>query len=78
MRTTISIDYDVLRTAKQRAADEGRTLSELVTEALRERLARRRVAGEERYVAVTSGEGGPLPGIDITNNAAVRDVMDGA
>ena len=62
MRTTISIDDDVLQTAKQRAADEGRTLGELITEALRERLARRPLAGAERYVALTAGEGGPLPG----------------
>ena len=53
-------------------------MGELITEALRERLARRPVTGAERYVAVTSGEGGPLPGVDITNNAAVRDLMDGA
>jgi hypothetical protein len=78
VRTTISIEDDVLETAKRRAADEGRTLGELITEALRERLARRPVSTGERYVAVTFGEGGPLPGVDITNNAAVRDVMDGA
>jgi len=76
MRTTVSIDDDVLRTAKRRAADEGRTLGELITESLRERLARRPAAGRDRYAAVTSGEGGPLPGVDITNNAAVRDLMD--
>ena len=78
MRTTISIEDDVLETAKKRAADEGRTLGELITEALRERLARRPPTAGERYVAVTFGEGGPLPGVDITNNAGVRDVMDGA
>lgn len=68
----------MLETAKKRAADEGRTLGELITEALRERLARRPPTARARYVAVTFGEGGPLPGVDITNNAAVRDVMDGA
>lgn len=76
MRTTVSIDDEVLRGAKRRAADEGRTLGDLITESLRERLARRPTTGHERYLAVTSGEGGPLPGVDITNNAAVRDVMD--
>jgi hypothetical protein len=78
VRTTVSIDDDVLRTAKRRAADEGRTLGELITEALRERLARRPTAAGERYVPVTFGEGGPLPGVDITSNAAVRDLMDEA
>jgi hypothetical protein len=67
----------VLAAAKRRAAAEGRTLSDVVTEALRERLARRPRTGRARYRAVVSGEGGPLPGVDVTNNAGVRDVMDG-
>ena len=77
MRTTVSIDDDVLREAKGRAAAEGRTLGELITEALRQRLSRRPRRTRGRYGAVTSGEGGPRPGVDITNNAAVRDLMDG-
>ena len=76
MRTTLSIDDDVLGAAKRRAADEGRTLGELVTEALRERLARRPLTGRDRYEPVTWAGGGTLPGVDLTNNAAVRDLMD--
>lgn len=76
MRTTISIDDDVLRRAKQRAADEGRTLGALTTEALRERLARRPAKPSQSYAALTFGEGGLLPGIDITDNAAVRTLME--
>jgi hypothetical protein len=76
MRTTVSIDDEVLRVAKRRAADEGRTLGDLITESLRERLARRPAIDRGRYSAVTAGEGGPLAGVDITNNAAVRDLMD--
>lgn len=76
MRTTVSIDDEILRVAKRRAADEGRTLGELITESLRERLARRPATGRTRYAAVTSGVDGPLPGVDVTNNAAVRDLMD--
>jgi Arc/MetJ family transcription regulator len=78
MRTTISIDDDVFRTAKQRAAAEGRTLGEFVTEALRERIVRRPRRGRTRYEPVTFGKSGTLPGIDLTNNAAVRDLMDEA
>jgi len=72
----VSIDAHVLRSAKRRAADEGRTLGELITEALRERLARRPAAGRDRYAAVTFGEDGPLPDVDITSNAALRDLID--
>lgn len=76
MRTTVSVDDDVLRLAKRRAAEEGRTLGEVITEALRERLARQPAGERERYSAVTAGQGGTLPGVDITDNAAVRDLMD--
>lgn len=72
----MNIDDDVLTSAKRRAADEGWTLGELITEALRERLARRPASRRSRYVVVTAGEGGPLPGVDITNNASVRELMD--
>jgi hypothetical protein len=77
VRTTVRIDDDVLRDAKERAAKEGRTLGELVTEALRERLSRRQRRAGGRYRAVTSGEAGPIPGVDVTNNAAMRDLSDG-
>jgi hypothetical protein len=76
MRTTVNIDDELLRDAKKQAADEGRTLGELISESLRERLARRPRSGRKRYSAVTAGAGGPLPGVDITNNAAIRDLMD--
>lgn len=76
MRTTVTIDDQVFRDAKRQAADEGRTLSDLITEALRTRLALKHVATEKPYRMLTYGRGGPRPGIDITNNAAVRDAMD--
>jgi hypothetical protein len=77
MRTTVSINDDLLRAARSQAAAEGRTLSDLVSEALRQRLAGREVEDRERYVPTTFGKDGPLPGVDIANNAAVRDLMDG-
>lgn len=76
MRTTVSIDDQVFRDAKRQAADEGRTLGDLITEALRARLGQRAGKTEGPYKVVTFAGGGPLPGIDITNNAAVRDAMD--
>lgn len=74
----MTIDDEVFKEAKVRAVREGRTLGELITEALRERMARTEAIGDHRYVAVTYGEGGPLPGVDVANNAAPRDLMDDA
>jgi hypothetical protein len=41
MRTTLDIDDTVLRQAKKLAAEEGKTLTRIVEEALRDRLAPR-------------------------------------
>jgi len=76
MRTTVSIDDELLREAKQRAAAEGRTLSDLVSEGLRERMARRPSQGRTPISLPTDGTGGVLPGVDLANNAALRDLMD--
>lgn len=41
MKTTLDIPDDLFRKAKITAAEEGRSLRELVTEALREKLSRK-------------------------------------
>lgn len=66
----------MLNDAKRRAAEEDRTLGELVTEALRERLARRSSSKRKPYRTVTFGEGGSLPGVDLNDNARTREIMD--
>lgn len=76
MRTTVSIEDEVLRVAKQRATEEGRTLGDLITEALRARLSPRAATARKPFRMITDGEAGPLPGVDITSNAAVRSRMD--
>ncbi|MCU0314057.1 MAG: type II toxin-antitoxin system VapB family antitoxin [Solirubrobacteraceae bacterium] len=76
MRTTITIDDDLLREAKQRAAAEGRTLSDLVGEGLRERLARHEAPPPRPFRLVTFGGRGLRPGVDLSSNAAVLDLLD--
>ena len=48
MRTTVNLDDELLRRAKERAARQGRTLSEVVSDALRVSLAEQ--AGPRREV----------------------------
>ena len=76
MRTTINIDDDVLKSARQRALEEGRSLGDLVTEALRVGASRAQASSRPRFEAVTGGEGGTLSGVDITDNASVRALLD--
>ena len=50
MRTTVNLDDELLRRAKERAARQGRTLSEVVSDALRVSLAEQ--AGPRREVTL--------------------------
>jgi hypothetical protein len=39
-------------------------------------MARRPARKSRRFSVVTGGEGGARPGVDLADNAAVRDLMD--
>lgn len=76
MRTTLDLDDRLLVQAKQRAAQEGRTLRSLVEEALRARLARRPHDEAPAPLPVyRPGRGGTRPGVDLADNAALLDVL---
>lgn len=75
MRTTIMINDDLFRKAKAAAATEGRTLTSLIEDALRDRLAPKE-APRKRIVLPTFRGNGVRAGIDLSNNAALRDLMD--
>jgi predicted HicB family RNase H-like nuclease len=55
MRTTVRIDDRLLVEAKRRAAMSGRTLNELIEDALREAFARRE--GGRHRVELTGADG---------------------
>jgi hypothetical protein len=76
MRTTIDINDRLLAEAKSLAAERGFSLKALVEEALRERLQGR---ANGRRVAVelpTYSGNGLQPGVDLTDSAALLEVMD--
>jgi hypothetical protein len=76
MRTTIRLDEHLLRQAKAAAAASGRTFTELVEDALRETLARRKATPRERVELPTWKGGGLMPGVDLDNSAALLDLME--
>jgi hypothetical protein len=77
MRTTIRLDDDLLREAKRKALEHGCTLTELIEDSLRERLARKAgVDGTEPVRLHTVGEGGLQPGVDLDDSAALLERMD--
>ncbi len=77
MRTTVRLDDALVKEAKVRAAEQGITFTQLIDESLRERLSvRPRRAGSRPLELPSYGKGGLRPGVDLSDNRAVRDLMD--
>ncbi len=79
MRKTIRIDDALFAELKAEAARTGRTLTQVVEEALRESVARkRRAASARRPVELPTFRGrGPQPGVDLDSTVALLELMDG-
>lgn len=75
MRTTINVDDHLLAGARRRARERGRTLGEVVEDALRRELSApiRAPAGD---VPVFRDGGGVRPGVDVTSNRARQEALD--
>ena len=79
MRTTMNLPDGLVQKARKVAAAEKTTVTRLVCEGLHERVSRRskRRAAKRRYKLTTFGGGWVRPGVDVNNNAALYDLMDG-
>jgi hypothetical protein len=78
MRTTVDLPDELLRQARQRAAEEGTTLTALLADGLRLRL-RGTPAGRRRRrrLPVSKVRGGLQPWVDPASNASLLDAADG-
>jgi hypothetical protein len=77
MRTTIRIHDDLLKRAKKRAAEEGRTLTSLIEEGLTFILAEPKAKRRERVrLPVSKATGGVLPGVDLNRSSDLEEVMN--
>lgn len=79
MRTTLLLPDDLYREVKRVAADDGRTVTSFVEEALRAALARRdeQPANRPPYRVTPVGGRGVQPGVDLADRAALTDLMEG-
>lgn len=73
MRTTVAIPDDLLRAARLKATEEGRTLSEVVVAGLRALL---HPPHAEPFRIRTTGGKGVRPGVPLTSNAALAEYLD--
>jgi hypothetical protein len=79
MRTTVRLEDALLEQAKREAARRGTTLTALIEQGLRLALAesRRKRARPRVELPVCRLGGGVLPGVDLDDNSALLDRMEG-
>lgn len=77
LRTTIRIDDELYRMVKAKAARAGRTVAEVIEDALRAAMAQRTPGARSDLPPLpTAGERGTLPGVDLTSAASLLDTLD--
>jgi len=79
MRTTVRLDDALLRDAKRLAAEEGRTLTSVIEDGLRELLAHRTAETSEPR-PLTTVAGGTAPGVtweDLMDNSRTAELLGG-
>jgi hypothetical protein len=77
-RTTVRLPHELLARAKRKAAAEGRTLTALIEEGLRRVVSERTPAerAPRMPLPVSTATGGPMPGIDLNDSAALQEMDD--
>jgi hypothetical protein len=77
MRTTVRLSDDLLRRARKKAAEQGRTLTSLLEEGLKNVLAESKPAKRTRVrLPVSKATGGTLPGVDLNRSSDLEDRME--
>lgn len=76
MRTTVSVDDELLCAAKRRAREQGTTLGSVVETALRRLLSSPPETAPSPSIPVFTGGTGPRPGLDLTSNRALYEALD--
>jgi hypothetical protein len=77
MRTTVRLSDDLLRRARKKAAEQGRTLTSLLEEGLKSVLAESKPAKRTRVrLPVSKATGGTLPGVDLNRLSDLEERME--
>jgi hypothetical protein len=77
-RTTVRLPVDLIARAKRKAAVEGRTLTSLIEDGLRAVMTEpgKGVKAKRVLPRISKATGGLMPGIDISNSAALQEMDD--
>ena len=77
MRTTLNLNDDLVKAARQRAAETGRTLTSMLETGLRELLDRESRTERPYSLRWRTVEGGVQPGVDLSDRDSLLDRMEG-
>jgi hypothetical protein len=77
MRTTLDLQSGLLREAKKRAAHEGRTLTAVIQDALRQYLAPARPTGKRFRLRLLTKKGRLVAGVDLADRDSLYERMEG-
>jgi hypothetical protein len=78
MRTTVRLDESLLAEAKKLAIDTERSLTQVIEDSLRLALAQKQTKKNAKPIKLHTSKGGNglQPGVDLSSNSAVQDLMD--
>jgi len=76
VRTTIDLPEELLSQAKQAALASKRTLTQVIEDAVREALARRKRRTPASFELPVFGGDGIQPGVDLDDTSSLMDLMD--
>ena len=77
MRTTLQLEDALVRAAKKRAAEEGKTLTAVIDEALRQHLEPPARSGKPFRLKLLTKRGRVVPGINFADRDSLYERMDG-
>jgi len=77
-RTTVRLPATLITQAKRKAAAEGRSLTALIEDGLRQVVSERAPADTAKRIMppVSTATGGLMPGIDLNETAALQEAED--
>ena len=76
MKTTLNLNDQVLRHAKERAARDGITLTRFVENAMRAKLMATQSKGPAFKLKIPTVKGKRPPNVDVSDREALYDVLD--
>jgi metal-responsive CopG/Arc/MetJ family transcriptional regulator len=77
MRTTVRLPPGLMAQVKKLARETGRSMTEVIEDALRAAVARSGSARPKTVTLVTVSGNGLQPGVDLDDTSALLDRMDG-